>query len=31
MLTTPAPITSGDIDDLTPDDFPQLGLNVSAP
>ena len=31
MLTSPTPITSGSVDDLTPDDFPQLGLNVSAP
>jgi carbohydrate-binding DOMON domain-containing protein len=31
MLTPPTPIASGNIDDLTPDDFPQLGLNVSAP
>jgi alpha-amylase/alpha-mannosidase (GH57 family) len=30
MLTPPTPITSSNIDDLTPDDFPQLGLNVSA-
>ncbi|MEN8239360.1 MAG: glucodextranase DOMON-like domain-containing protein, partial [Actinomycetota bacterium] len=31
MLTPATPIASGNIDDLTPDDFPQLGLNVSAP
>ena len=31
MLTPPTPIMSGNLDDLTPDDFPQLGLNVSAP
>ena len=31
MLTPPTSIASGNIDDLTPDDFPQLGLNVSAP
>jgi hypothetical protein len=31
MLRAPVTITSGNIDDLTPDDFAQLGLNVSAP
>ena len=31
MLTPSTPITSGNIDDLSPDDFPQLALNVSAP
>jgi alpha-amylase/alpha-mannosidase (GH57 family) len=31
MLTPPAPIVSGSVDDLTPDDVAQLGLNVAAP
>ena len=31
MLTAPTPIASGNIDDLTPEDFLQLGLNVHAP
>ena len=31
MLTPPTPISSGSVGDLTPDDFPQLGLNVAAP
>jgi alpha-amylase/alpha-mannosidase (GH57 family) len=31
MLMPPVAITSGGIDDLTPEDFAQLGLNVSAP
>jgi alpha-amylase/alpha-mannosidase (GH57 family) len=31
MLTAPATITLGTTDDLTPDDFAQLGLNISAP
>ena len=31
MLTAPVTITSGTIDDFTPDDFAQLGLNVQAP
>jgi alpha-amylase/alpha-mannosidase (GH57 family) len=31
MLTAPVTITSGGIDDLIPEDFAQLGLNVSAP
>jgi len=31
MLTAPVTITSGAIDDLTPEDFAQLGFNVQAP
>jgi alpha-amylase/alpha-mannosidase (GH57 family) len=31
MLMPPTPISSGSVDDLTPDDLAQLGFNVSAP